>query len=384
MHVVVNGWFWDQPDTGSGQYLHGLLEHLPRVAPDLRITLVAPQDARSQTGWPGDCPRPWAPCGLHLAPCSRSHLGKVWFEQVTFPRLCRALHADVAHVPYWGSPLTPGLPTVVSILDLIPLLLPPYRGGPRVRLYTSLAAAAAANAAHIITISQASKRDIVEHLGVPAGRVHVTYLAAGAHLTPRPDPAADAALRRQHPDLPRDYVLYLGGFDVRKNIDTLLRVCGWLRRAFGTACPLVIAGRLPARHNHFFRDPRAIARALQVEDVVRCIGPVAEQDKPALYRQALAFLYPSRYEGFGLPALEALACGTPVVGSNASAIPEIVGDAGLLVEPDDAERMAGALIAVIDEPDLRRDLSEKALAQAARFRWERCARQTAEVYAASL
>jgi glycosyltransferase involved in cell wall biosynthesis len=145
----------------------------------------------------------------------------------------------------------------------------------------------------------------------------------------------------------------------------------------------VIAGQLPQRHDRFFRDPRVMARALEVEDVVRCIGPVAEEDKPALYRNALAFLYPSRYEGFGLPALEALACSVPVVGSNASSIPEIVGDAGMLVDPDDAEHMAGALIAVLSEPGLRQELAQKAVAQAARFSWEQCARQTVQVYAAA-
>lgn len=384
MHIVINGWFWDQAHTGSGQYLRRLVEHLPRVAPDLRLTLVVPQAPHSEQIHAATSPeRHSDSCPLRVYPVPRpaSNLGKVWFEQVTFPRLCRQLQANVAHVPYWGSPLWPSLPSVVSVLDLIPMLLAEYRGGPPVRLYTSLVAAAAQNAAQVLTISKASKRDIVTHLRLPADRVHVTHLAAGQHFTHQPDLAGEATLRQHHPGLPSQYVLYLGGFDIRKNVDVLVQMCGWLQRAFGTAFPLVIAGALPERHGRFFRDPRVLARALKVEELVYCLGPVSEEDKPALYRNASVFLFPSRYEGFGLPALEALACGSPVVGSDASSIPEIVGDAGILADPDDVERMAGGLLAVLNDDDLRSELSRRAVVQAARFSWERCASQTAEVYA---
>jgi glycosyltransferase involved in cell wall biosynthesis len=175
-------------------------------------------------------------------------------------------------------------------------------------------------------------------------------------------------------------VLYLGGFDARKNIEMLLQVYTWAQDTIGSEYPLVIAGKLPERHTNFFHDPRVIAKALEVEDVVRCIGPVAEEDKPALYRGATAFLYPTRYEGFGLPALEALACGVPVVGSNASSVPEIVGAAGMLVDPDDARSMAGALIAVVTDYELHEKLSDAAVEQASKFSWGKCARETLQTY----
>jgi glycosyltransferase involved in cell wall biosynthesis len=366
MRVFINGWFWHQPHTGSGQYLRHLVEWLPQAAPALDLTLVIPQIGApppvQSAGW-----------AVQMVPCGATNWGKVWFEQVTFPRVCEAGGAAVAHVPYWGGPLQPRGPTVVSILDLIPLLLRAYRGGPLVRLYTSLQAAAALNAAQVITISHASQRDICQHLGLPAERVHVTWLAAGANFTPPESGHAVGAL-------PPEYVLYLGGYDVRKNIETLVGVCRWL----GDEWPLVLAGTLPPRHDHFFRDPRVLARELGVETAIHCIGAVSEKDKPALYRQARAFLYPSRYEGFGLPALEALACGVPVVGSNASSIPEIVGPAGILVDPDDVEGMAGGLLAVLTDDALRAELAERAVQQAAHFSWATCAAQTAAVYAACL
>ena len=376
MHVVVNGWFWNQPETGSGQYVRGCIGALAQIAPDTQITVVIPQDASDKRQDAELSPH----CLLHPASCSLSDWGKLRFEQFTFPRLCRELCADVAHVPYWGSPLTPSVPTVVSILDLIPMLLPEYRGGPLVRVYTGLVKASAMNAKLVLTISESSKRDIVKHLGLPESRVRVTYLAAGRRYSPRRDPVDEAALRRNHPDLPQNYVLYLGGFDARKNIETLLQVYTWAQDAIGRDLPLVIAGKLPDAHGRLFRDPRVIAKAIQVEDVVLTIGPVAEEDKPALYRGATAFLYPTRYEGFGLTALEALACGVPVVGSNTSSVPEIVGPAGMLVDPDDARLMAGALIAVVTDYELHEKLSVAAVEQAARFSWEKCARETLQAY----
>jgi len=380
MHVVVNGWFWNRPDTGSGQYVRQCVTALAALAPDVHLTVVIPQDKSQDAGCRAQADLDFAPCDLLPVPCDLSDWSKLRFEQFIFPRLCRELHADVAHVPYWGSPLSPSVPTIVSILDLIPLLLPEYRGGPLVRAYTGLVKASAMNAALVLTISESSRHDIVQHLNIPESRVRVTHLAAGPRYSPRRDPVDEAALRRNHPDLPPRYVLYLGGFDARKNIETLLQVYTWAQEAIGHDFPLVIAGKLPASHGGLFHDPRVIAKALEIEDVVRCIGPVAEEDKPALYRGARVFLYPTRYEGFGLPALEALACGVPVVGSNASAIPEIVGEAGMLVDADDARAMAGALIALVTDDELHRKLTEAATRQAARFSWKKCAGETLKAY----
>jgi glycosyltransferase involved in cell wall biosynthesis len=380
-HIVVNGWFWNRPDTGSGQYVRECITALAPLAPDVRITVIVPQEnTRQDTRYKMQEAELPPNCILHPASCNLSDWAKLRFEQFTFPRLCRELGADLAHVPYWGSPLSPGVPTVVSILDLIPLLLPEYRGGPLVRAYTGLVKAATMNAKLVLTISESSRRDIVKHLGISESRVRVTYLAAGPRYSPCRNPVEDAALCHNYSSLPQDYVLYLGGFDARKNIETLLQVYTWAQDAIGHDFPLVVAGKLPDAHKRLFRDPRVIAKALEVEEVVRYIGPVAEEDKPALYRGARAFLYPTRYEGFGLPALEALACGVPVVGSNASSVPEIVGEAGMLVKPDDARSMAGALIAVVTDDELHDKLANAAQEQARKFSWEKCARETLQAY----
>jgi glycosyltransferase involved in cell wall biosynthesis len=370
MRIAINGWFWDQPHTGSGQYTRQLLTHLLQIAPEHEYILVTPEGSQRVTGQ-----RVTRNSSLVTR---KPGLRKVWFEQVTFPRACRRLGADLAHVPYWGSPLSPTVPTLVTIYDLIPLLLPEYRGNVLVRTYTGLVQSAATSAVLVLTDSEASKRDIVAHLGLPEDRVRVVYLAADPALSPEPSPDDDVI--RAHYGLPDEYVLYLGGFDVRKNLVGLLQTWTFAEGPVGEHMPLVIAGRLP-QHSTFTPDPRRIARALEIDPKTLLFpGPILEEHKPAVYRGAVCFLFPSRYEGFGLPPLEALSCGVPVVGSDASSIPEVVGDAGILVPPDDTRHMAGALIAVVTEPELRDQLSARTLAQAARFSWEKTARQTLAAY----
>ena len=186
------------------------------------------------------------------------------FEQIVFPRECARLGVDVAHVPYWAGPLRPSVPTVVTIHDLIPLLLREYRGGPLVRLYTALVSTTAQSAALVLTDSEASRRDIVTHLDLPPERVRVVYLAADERYTPAPAPD-DGAIRSRY-DLPERYVLYLGGFDVRKNVAAVLAAYRWAGPAIGDECPLVIAGRLPERDTPFSPDPRRLAQEHGIDE----------------------------------------------------------------------------------------------------------------------
>ncbi|MBC8248346.1 MAG: glycosyltransferase family 4 protein, partial [Anaerolineales bacterium] len=247
-------------------------------------------------------------------------------------------------------------------------------------------AAAARKAEAIITVSQASKRDIVRYLRIPPDRIHVTYEAAGEAFQPVedeacPEPSRRAQLAgiRQKYDLPKRYLLYLGGFDQRKNIPTLLRAFALLVNKQQQA-RLVIAGRLPGRDNPLFPDPCRLVRELEVEEKVIFTGWVAEEDKPALLSGATAFVFPSLYEGFGLPPLEAMACGAPVIASNRSSLPEVVGEGGILVGPTDAEALAEAMEVLLMDDILRVELRTRALAQAARFSWRQTALETLVVY----
>lgn len=306
LHIAVNGWFVGQPAAGSGQYIHHLLDYLPRlpVAPSITLLLPRSVTAPARTGVEvrqiGSLPGPAA-------------LRKVWWEQVAVPRAARELAADVLWVPYWAAPWWQPLPVCVTVHDLIPQLLPAYRGGPHHRAYTALVGATARRAAAVIAVSHAAKRDIVAHLGIPAQRVHVVHHGPTVPVEPVMPAAQQVAVARRY-GLPTRYFLYLGGFDVRKNVESVLRAYArYLERGGDPALRLVLAGQLPARDNAFTPDPRRQAIQLGLGDAVHCCGFVADEDKPALYAGAVAFLFPSRYEGFGMPVLEAMAAGTPVI-----------------------------------------------------------------------
>jgi glycosyltransferase involved in cell wall biosynthesis len=373
MHIAFNGWFWDQPHTGSGQYLRRLLHALRRLVPEARLTLILP----SRTIAPDDLPP-----NVEAIPArggGNGNWGKVWFEQRIFPQMVAHVGADIAHVPYWGPPLSSPAPLVTSILDVIPLAIPDYARGMRARLYTSLVSAAARGSAHTLTLSQAAKADIVKHLGLPPDSITPTYLAADEVFHPRLGAERDAAVRAKY-NLPDQFVLYLGGFDVRKQVNDLLLAYTYVGQAEGENIPLVLAGKPPAWGSGVFPDLPAYAAELKITDYVRWIGFVDEADKPSLYRMASVFAFPSIAEGFGLPVLEAMACGTPVVAYDVSSIPEVTGEAAYLVRAGDARAMAGAIIALLLQQPLRDSLVNQGLAQATRFSWRKTARETLAVY----
>ena len=384
MRIGMNAFYLGAVTTGSGQYINHLMRQLTRLGDESEYVLITNIEWRMQDTSHSHSPlsilhSPF--CILHPAPTPfdsmSENLAKLWFEQVSFPRACRRQGVDLAHVPYFASPLFPTTPTVVTVHDLIPMLLPAYRGSMLVRLYTLLVAIAAKRADMVLTDSQASKWDIVHLLDIPSEQVRVIYLAADDIYQPILDDHRLTAIRQKY-GLPENYLLYLGGFDQRKNVLTLLKAFAQLAkdsRAF-----LVVAGRLPEKGSDFFPDPRPIVQELGIEERVVFTGWVPEEDKPALYSRARALVFPSLYEGFGLPPLEALACGTPVIASNRGSLPEIVGNGGLLLEPDDVEGLAAAMGKLLSDDTLWEDLREKGLAHAARFSWEKTARETLAVY----
>ena len=375
MHVALNAYFWDRPHTGSGQYTRQLVAHLRRLAPDVALTLVYPQlpDGPPPEGVPDGV-------GVVVVPLRPGHLGKVLFEQRGFPAACRQLGATLAHVPYFGPPLRSPAPLVVTVHDLTTLLVPEYRRRRGARLYNALVSAAARGANHVLTDSQASKADILTHLGIADGDVTVVYLGVGPEYNARAgNSLVDLAVRRKY-DLPDFYVLYLGGYETHKNVVTLLHAYTYVAGALGEEYPLLLAGRKPEGASPAFPDYDNIIERAGLGRFVRWIGYVDEADKPLLYRGAEAFVFPSRHEGFGLPPLEAMACGTPVVVGDSGSLPEVIGPAGFAISPDDPRAMAGAIIALVMDEQQAADLRRAGPQQAAQFTWERTARETLDVY----
>jgi glycosyltransferase involved in cell wall biosynthesis len=374
MHLAVNAYFWNRPHTGSGQYTRQLVYYLNRLVSDLEITLIYPQapgEAEPEHVPPSVC--------VNVVPLRPGHAGKVWFEQVVFPRACTAVGATLAHVPYWGPPLRSAVPLVVTIHDLTTLIVRQYNRSLRARLYHALVTAAAQGANHVITDSKASKTDIVKRLRLDSEGVTPIYLAAGPQYTPAENSLVDMAVLRKY-NLPDFYILYLGGYEIHKNVSTLLLAYTYVAQALGEDYPLVLAGKRPEKVSAQFPDYGRYIQELGLEQIVQWVGFVDEEDKPVIYRNALVFVFPSRHEGFGLPVLEAMACGIPVVASHSSSLPEVIGDAGFALDPDDERQMAGSIIAAVIQEPLAAEMRQKGLAQAANFSWEKTATETLLVY----
>lgn len=372
MHIAINGWFWDQQTTGSGQYVRNLVKYLKKTYRDLEISLILPPHIQNPT----DIPE-----GVTVIETGQakqaSKLGKVWFEQRTFPKLAKKVKADIAHVPYWGTPLSCDVKLVTSVLDVIPLLYPIYNQGVFTSLYTSLVSSTVRGSGEIITISETAKIDIEEQLHIPEEDITVTYLAQDERFHPRMGAEHDEAIREKY-NLPDRFVLYLGGYDWRKQVNDLLLAYTYVAEADGDNVSLVLAGAEPDWTNPLFPDLKQYIQELDIEEHVHWVGFIDEADKPALYRLADVFVFPSIYEGFGLMALEAMASGTPVVTSDAVVFEEVLEDGAYIVESP--RRMAGAIIALLLQEPLRDAMINQGLAMTTNYSWRKTASETMAVY----
>lgn len=391
MRIALNGLFWNQPRTGSGQYLRHLYSSLREVVSALpngerpALSLLVPREERG-----GGMPGPLQRLPFSLRPPAQ--LDKLAWEELGVLSAARSRGANLLHSPYLSAPLArpKGLRVVVTAHDVIPWVVPGYRGSPAFRLYLALAAAGVKRADLVIADSEASRRDAIRVLGLHPAKVHTVYL--GATTPPNFSPAQMEEVRARF-GLPRDFAFYLGGFDRRKNVPLLLRAWrGVLGALGGEWCALekpvlAVAGSVP-EPGGIFPDVRGAARGMGLSNAagtpVRFLGAVSEEDKLLLMAAARLFVYPSAYEGFGLDPLHAMSVGCPVVSSSGGSLREVVGDAGLLVPPDDERALCEAVVRAWSDDSLRDALGMKGRERARLFTWRRTAEQTFGLYRRAL
>jgi glycosyltransferase involved in cell wall biosynthesis len=291
---------------------------------------------------------------------------------------------DVLFVPAHVLPLVHPQPSVVTVHDLGYLH---YPGAHRLldRLYLDLSTRYNARAARrVIAVSQATKDDLVQHYGIEPDKITVVYSGYDETMQPVEDEATIKEVKARY-GIGGDYVLYVGTLQPRKNLGRLLEAYATVRKQAndnrkGEAPRLVIAGRKGWLYDQIFRQ----VEQLGLETEVIFTGYVPQDDLPALLSGARLFVFPSLYDGFGLPVLEAMACGTPVLCSNVASLPEVAGEAALLVDPLDVKGMAEDMERLLRDEGLRSQLVERGFQQVRRFSWERCARETLAVLEASI
>ncbi|MBZ0292585.1 MAG: glycosyltransferase family 4 protein [Anaerolineae bacterium] len=310
----------------------------------------------------------------------RFQQSKLWtpchhrFEPVSLSAELLRFNLDLLHSPDFIPPLRGARQHIITIHDLNFLHYPQFLTAESRRYYNDQIERAVQQADHILADSEATKQDLVNMLAVPAEKITVHML--GVDESFRPLPLDDLVPVRQQLDLPDAYVLFLGTFEPRKNVKGLLDAYRLLRNEFPQAPPLVLAGT----RGWLFDETMAHVDALKLAPHVLWRENISQKDLPALYNMASVLVLPSFYEGFGFPALEAMACGTVPVVSNRSSLPEVVGDVGLQVNPDNPVELAKALQHALSDQDWRMTMQQAGLARAATFTWERTAHIALSAY----
>ena len=306
--------------------------------------------------------------------------GKKWWEARQYPAAVRRDRCDALISLYQTAAVMPAtFPHVMVVHDIIPALFPRFTDKFHKRLLLWLTMRGIKRASHCIAVSHHTRQDVIEHLGVRPDRITVAHNSVDPIFTTEvPEPRIGAVLGKY--GLSRGYIYHGGGLDVRKNTRLVLEAYALLvseqkQGIFSRALPPLVISGTSTREN----DVQAQAEDLGVADRVVMLGTVPQDDLPALYKGAAVFLYPSRYEGFGLPLLEAMYQGVPTVTTNTSSLPEVGGDAVLYCDPDDAPGLARHVRAVLADREFGEKLSRLGRCRAARFTWDALVREIGTV-----
>ncbi len=372
MRVALNAIPLVTPLTGIGNYTWHLALELQRLLPEPPWLFYGNE-------WSREVMTPRATGAAE----ARRKLGGVlpfahhaarWLQQRRFAPGVRKQAIDLYHEPNYLAYEFDG-PMVVTVHDLSWVRYPETHPADRVRTMNQVMPGVVARAARVLVDSEFVRGEVIAHYGLPPERVATTLLGVAKEFAPVPAPAGAAILARHGLSAGR-YFLAVGTLEPRKNLGAAVAAFNRLDAATRAAFPLVIVGM-----SGWGRDrlPAEFARLVDRGEA-RLTGYIPRVELPALYSGARAFVYPSRYEGFGLPPLEAMACGTPVIAANRASLPEVVGEAGLLVDPDDETALAEALQRAIDDVAWRERMAAAGPLRAQRFTWRGCAEATVAAY----
>jgi glycosyltransferase involved in cell wall biosynthesis len=295
-------------------------------------------------------------------------------EQLTLPLEISTKGLDVLHSPDFIPPFRRNCRSVITIHDLVFILYPHFLTKDAARYYGQIDQAVRRTDA-IIAVSEATKRDLIRLVGAPEHKISVIYEGASPYFRPMRSPEVTERVRERF-GLQQDFILFVSTIEPRKNVPTLLQGFRHLLDAYHPEVKLVLAGEKGWLYDEVFQR----VSDLNLVDDVMFLGRVTTEELLWLYNSAQMLVAPSIYEGFGLTPLEAMACGTPVVVSNVSSLPEVVGDAGLLVNPESVEELAVAMWRVLTDSELRASLMDKGIKRAASFSWDKAARETLKLY----
>lgn len=365
MNVGLDGTPLSQSLTGVGHYTLELAHALARIAPADRFELVSPLPSLNSVELPSN---------LHITRVSVNKLIRRFWWQVGLPRLIRRSRFSVFHGTNYSVPLRKVCPTAVTIHDLSLLLWPQTHEQHLVSRARFRLPLMARRADAIIVPSQSVKTEVCEHLGIDDSRITVIPEAPRSSFWQVPVEETVAVRRRLN--IGDDFILFVGTIEPRKNLLTLVRAFEELVRNDVSQTQLVLVGN----EGWLTGELHEFLKTAAIRERVRFTGYLADDDLRALYSSCRVFVYPSLYEGFGLPLLEAMACGAPVVTSDIPSVRETVGDVALLVAPTGVDELARSLARLLENPVEREKRSVAGKQHASKFSWEKAATATLEVY----
>jgi glycosyltransferase involved in cell wall biosynthesis len=338
--------------TGFGFYVSNLVEALKKhTGNNLELVLIKP-DTEDDFSTPQ----------------------RFYWDQFTYPKKAKQAKVDLLHQPCFSAPLGFNKPVVVTIHDIISLLFPETIPFASRMFYSKWMPFSYRKASQIITISESTKKDVVRVLGIPEEKITVIPLGFDKKIQKRVGQQMIAKVKEKY-KLPENYLLHIGTLEPRKNLDFLIDVFSGVMQ-HNENLGLVITGKKGWYYEGLFEK----VKDLSLQKRVIFTGYIDEQDKAAIYQGARIFTFPSIYEGFGLPPLEAMAAGVPVISSDTSSMPEVIGDAGVLISPYDKEAWEKAIIEVDANEKLRNEMIAKNAMQVEKFSWDKTAEKTIEIY----
>ncbi len=299
---------------------------------------------------------------------------RLLWEQTVLPGLVKQANLDLLHSLHYTRPYQLPCASVVTFHDMTFFLFPDLHTRTKQFFFPTAIRISARRANAIVAVSESTRQDTIRLMGISPQKIYTTQLGVDKIFRPISDPNQLQIVRQKY-QLPEEFILFVGLVEPRKNVSLLVRAFKNLVDK-GVRIPLVIAGKFGWGYDEVLRT----VESLGLKDRVHFPGYIAQQDLPLVYNQASLFVYPTLYEGFGLPALEAMACGVPIVTTAISSLPEIVGEAGVLVPPDNLEALSQAMSIVLTDLSLREHLAEVGPERAAQFTWNRTAQETLQVY----
>ena len=384
MLIAINGIFFNKPYTGIGQYTRNLVNSLTLLNDkfNLIVFVNSTDNQYLDIKMNNNINIDFVP--IKKIPIKNDIIQHVLFEEKVLNKAFK-IGVDVLHTPYLYTPLVrkSKIKHVVTIHDVIPKIFTQYRNGYIRNRYFSFLEKRLKNVDQIITVSNNSRDDIIKYLNIETSKVSVIYESVNPVFLNTPDSSACQIVKEKY-KLPDDFIFYVGGFDYRKNVSSLIQAYSYLKKNDKIDKKLIIAGEFSPTQKqlklNLVEDIPQIIKELNLENEVKMVGYIPQKEIPIFYKLSEICVYPSLYEGFGLPILEAMYCSTPILTSKVSSIPELINRDDLLFNPKDVKEISEKMLWLLSDKSLRKSISEWIINRAKKFTWEEASQKTYSTY----